>query len=305
MALSDLAVRRAKATGKDYTLPDTLGLSLAVAATGGKTWHFRYYWLKEPKRMSFGTYPEVSLLEARALRDEARAFVARLSVGELTDLRGIQERLPMGAGSHPSRRQEFMGARITEMAELREAGCVAFGQGNAEPTFAIRGLRLRQIDVFKEVHFRFQAEDTRGRRISGVAWKMAQHLPPSGEPLELAAQAYGLAVRPVAELAGASRVVLGRVGVAGTDVTIDAQVLQYRGLCARRVTGEPIAYITGILTLVVLAGWLIRVRVSPMLTRWLMNCDASMKRSPPLAPPLTPKASSELAPLFRTLARNH
>lgn len=63
-----------------------------------------------------------------------------------------------------------------------------FGQGNAEPTFAIRGLRLRQIDVFKEVHFRFQAEDARGRRISGVAWKMAQHLPPSGEPLELAAQ---------------------------------------------------------------------------------------------------------------------
>ncbi|MCW5592176.1 MAG: integrase arm-type DNA-binding domain-containing protein [Burkholderiales bacterium] len=77
MALSDLAVRRAKATGKDYTLPDTLGLSLAVAATGGKTWHFRYYWLKEPKRMSFGTYPEVSLLEARALRDEARALVAK------------------------------------------------------------------------------------------------------------------------------------------------------------------------------------------------------------------------------------
>ncbi|MBZ0226789.1 MAG: tyrosine-type recombinase/integrase [Comamonas sp.] len=77
MALSDLAVRRAKATGKDYTLSDTLGLSLAVAATGGKTWHFRYYWLKEPKRMLFGTYPEVSLLEARALRDEARALVAK------------------------------------------------------------------------------------------------------------------------------------------------------------------------------------------------------------------------------------
>ncbi|MCY1399931.1 Prophage CP4-57 integrase [compost metagenome] len=77
MALSDLAVRRTKATGKDYTLPDTLGLSLAVAATGGKTWHFRYYWLKQPKRMSFGTYPEVSLLEARALRDEARALVAK------------------------------------------------------------------------------------------------------------------------------------------------------------------------------------------------------------------------------------
>ena len=77
MALSDLAVRQAKATGKAYTLPDTDGLSLAVTATGGKSWHFRYYWLKEPKRMSLGTYPEVSLREARALRDEARALVAK------------------------------------------------------------------------------------------------------------------------------------------------------------------------------------------------------------------------------------
>ncbi|WP_443081514.1 hypothetical protein [Thauera sinica] len=36
MSLSDLAVRRAKTTGKAYTIPDTLGLSLAVTATGDK-----------------------------------------------------------------------------------------------------------------------------------------------------------------------------------------------------------------------------------------------------------------------------
>jgi len=77
MALSDLVVRQAKATGKAYTLPDIDGLSLAVTATGSKSWHFRYYWMKEPKRMSLGTYPEVSLREARALRDEARALVPK------------------------------------------------------------------------------------------------------------------------------------------------------------------------------------------------------------------------------------
>ena len=44
MALSDLDVRQAKATGKAYTLPDLDGLSLAVTAAGGRTWHFRYYW---------------------------------------------------------------------------------------------------------------------------------------------------------------------------------------------------------------------------------------------------------------------
>ena len=76
MVLSDMAVRRAKATGKAYDLYDTLGLHLAVTDNGGKSWHFRYYWLNKRKRMSFGTYPEVSLLEARALRDQARALVA-------------------------------------------------------------------------------------------------------------------------------------------------------------------------------------------------------------------------------------
>lgn len=75
MALSDMAVRRAKGTGKAYALHDTLGLYLAVTPNGGKSWHFRYYWLNNRKRMSFGTYPEVSLLQARALRDKARALV--------------------------------------------------------------------------------------------------------------------------------------------------------------------------------------------------------------------------------------
>ena len=77
MALTDLAVRQARATGKDYTLPDFDSLCLAVSAKGGKSWHFRYYWATQQKRMSLGTYPKVSLRDARALRDEARALLAK------------------------------------------------------------------------------------------------------------------------------------------------------------------------------------------------------------------------------------
>src|SRR5438105_6897721 len=50
---------------------------------------------------------------------------------------------------------------------------------------------------------------------------------------------------------------------------------------------------------VVDAGWMTSVLASPMLARWLMNCAASMKRSPALAPPLTPKLSKPEAPLGR------
>ena len=73
MALSDLMVRQARAADKTYSLPDTDGLGLVVAPTGGKSWHLRYYWLGKQKRISLGNYPEISLREARALRDEARA----------------------------------------------------------------------------------------------------------------------------------------------------------------------------------------------------------------------------------------
>ncbi len=55
MALSDLVVRQAKATGKAYTLPDIDGLSLAVTAAGGRTWHFRYYWAGKLRGWSRGT----------------------------------------------------------------------------------------------------------------------------------------------------------------------------------------------------------------------------------------------------------
>lgn len=75
--LSDLMVRQAKTTGKTYTLADFDGLSLFVAANGAKAWHFRFTWGGKRDRMSFGSYPALSLKEARELRDEARNLLAK------------------------------------------------------------------------------------------------------------------------------------------------------------------------------------------------------------------------------------
>ncbi|WP_024780670.1 tyrosine-type recombinase/integrase [Pseudomonas corrugata] len=77
MALSEMAIRHARITGNDYTLGDSDGLTLNVAASGGKIWLFRYYWAGKQKRMSLGCYPQVSLKDARIRRDEARALVAQ------------------------------------------------------------------------------------------------------------------------------------------------------------------------------------------------------------------------------------
>ena len=56
------------------------------------------------------------------------------------------------------------------------------------PKPALELIQRHRPDVFKELHFRFSGEDANGRRISGVAWKMADRLPPVGPPLELAVQ---------------------------------------------------------------------------------------------------------------------
>lgn len=77
MPLSDTAIRQAKPRDKAYTLADALGLSLYVAASGVKSWHFRFTWLGKQARISLGTYPEISLKDARVRRDEAREAVAK------------------------------------------------------------------------------------------------------------------------------------------------------------------------------------------------------------------------------------
>ena len=51
------------------------------------------------------------------------------------------------------------------------------------------GVVLRSLpEVFKEQHFRFSFDDGHGRRLHGVAWKMAHRLPPVRKPIDLAVE---------------------------------------------------------------------------------------------------------------------
>jgi integrase len=77
MALSDMQVRKAQPLDKAFKLNDGDGLCLHIAPTGGKWWRFRYQFNGKEKMLSFGTYPEVSLAEARQRRHDARVLVAK------------------------------------------------------------------------------------------------------------------------------------------------------------------------------------------------------------------------------------
>lgn len=76
MPLTDVKIRTTKPTEKPVTLADERGLSLLVQPSGGKWWRFRYRIDGKAKMLSLGTYPDVSLLQARERRDAARKLVA-------------------------------------------------------------------------------------------------------------------------------------------------------------------------------------------------------------------------------------
>ncbi|HBQ7825094.1 integrase [Klebsiella pneumoniae] len=76
MPLTDLEIRRSKPLDKPYTLNDGNGLSLLIEPNGSKGWRFRYRFDGKPKMLSLGTYPLISLTEARQKRDEAKKLVA-------------------------------------------------------------------------------------------------------------------------------------------------------------------------------------------------------------------------------------
>lgn len=76
MSLNDVAVKNAKATGKVVRIFDGRGLYLEVSPTGDKWWRFKYRFNGKEKRLSLGTYPEISLKDAREKRDELRRILA-------------------------------------------------------------------------------------------------------------------------------------------------------------------------------------------------------------------------------------
>ncbi|CAI1004925.1 tyrosine-type recombinase/integrase [Serratia proteamaculans] len=76
MALSDVKVRTAKPEAKAYKLTDGDGMVLLVHPNGSKYWRLRYRFGGKEKMLALGIYPEVTLADARARRDEARKQLA-------------------------------------------------------------------------------------------------------------------------------------------------------------------------------------------------------------------------------------
>lgn len=76
--LTNTEVLRSKATDKDITLHDGDGLFMVVKTTGKKLWRFRYQRpaTKQRTMLGLGSFPALSLADARRLRAEYLSLIA-------------------------------------------------------------------------------------------------------------------------------------------------------------------------------------------------------------------------------------
>lgn len=76
---TDREIQNLKPEQKRYSVKDKLnnGLFIEVKESGIKTWHYRYSLNGKQERLTIGRYPDLSLKEARQVRDESASMVAK------------------------------------------------------------------------------------------------------------------------------------------------------------------------------------------------------------------------------------
>lgn len=79
--LNSTQIEKAKPQAKEFTLADGKGLYLLIKPNGAKLWRFNYYKpFTQPKKralIGIGRYPDISLQQARQIRDEFNSLLTQ------------------------------------------------------------------------------------------------------------------------------------------------------------------------------------------------------------------------------------
>lgn len=138
MALSDAAIRAAKAQPAQYKLYDEAGLFLIVKPSGGKLWRLKYRRLGKEQQLSIGRYPDVGLKEARERRDEARKMIAAGGDPSFEKKRAAVAASVNAANTFKAVADEFIEKREREGLKTITTGKARWLLGQLEPALGQR-----------------------------------------------------------------------------------------------------------------------------------------------------------------------
>jgi len=135
MPLTEVAIKSLKPQDKEIKVSDAGGLYLLIHPNGGKYWRLKYRYAGKEKKLSIGTYPMVSLREARDKRDEAK--------------RALYQGKDPGAQKQEAKRLVMFTAENNFEAIAREWFDV--NKSKWTPEHAERTIRRLEIHIFPEM----------------------------------------------------------------------------------------------------------------------------------------------------------
>jgi len=125
MPLTDTTIRNAKPKDKAYKLPDEKGMYLLVTPTGSKLWRLNYRFAGKHKTLAIGSYPEISLTNARTKRADARSLVADdIDPGEVKR-NEKQRRETLAADTFEAVARDWFDRHLSKKAESTKAKVIS------------------------------------------------------------------------------------------------------------------------------------------------------------------------------------
>ena len=125
MPLTDIQIRNAKPTEKSYKLYDGGGLYLEIAKSGGKLWRMKYSYARKEKLLSFGSYPIISLADARKRRDDAKKLLANDTDPSEVNRIKKQQREIASANSFEAVARDWFDRHLSQKAETTKTRVVS------------------------------------------------------------------------------------------------------------------------------------------------------------------------------------
>lgn len=125
MPLTDTTIRNAKPKDKPYKLADGGGLYIEIAPSGGKLWRLKYRYAGKEKRLSFGSYPIVTLADARTRREAAKKKLADdIDPGEVKRIEK-QRREVLAADTFEAVARDWFDRHLSKKAESTKAKVIS------------------------------------------------------------------------------------------------------------------------------------------------------------------------------------
>lgn len=193
--LTNAAVKAAGARSRAYKMFDERGLHLFVAPNGRKSWRMKFRLGGREQLLSFGTWPELSLAEARARCDAART---RIDAGE--DPRALAPAPATPPATFESVARAWHALRAPRWSAVHAADVLASLERNLFPSIgaaAIGDIDAQQLlDALQRVEARGAIETARRlrQRAAGIfAYARRKKLARDNPAAEIAED---LALRP-------------------------------------------------------------------------------------------------------------